>query len=49
GLSYALSGDQVSARDWMNQAAKLAEEYGDGQRYHHKLELLMNPSAAADR
>ncbi len=48
GLSYALSGDQDSAKKWMDKAAQLAGQQGDSQRYHHKLELLMNPSAAVD-
>lgn len=49
GLSYALSGDQAAAQEWMDQASQLAAQQGDGQRYHHKLELLKNPSVAVER
>lgn len=49
GLSYALSGDRDSAQEWMDKAAELAAQNGDGQRYQHKLELLMNRSISVDR
>jgi Flp pilus assembly protein TadD len=44
-LSYLMSGDKEEARAWMKKAEEVASQNSDRQKYHHKLDLLMNPDA----
>jgi tetratricopeptide (TPR) repeat protein len=43
-ISYAMSGDQAAAGEWMAQAEELAGE-NDSRRYRHKLDMLMSLEA----
>jgi Flp pilus assembly protein TadD len=42
-LSYLMSGDQETARAWMEKAEAAADKDSDKQRYHDKFELLLHP------
>jgi len=41
-VSYLMSGDKKAAERWMKKAEEVATQEVDRQRYHHKLEWLMN-------
>ena len=41
-VSYLMSGDKKAAERWMKKAEEVAPQEADRQRYHHKLEWLMN-------
>jgi len=41
-LSYLMSGDQETARTWMEKAEAAADKDSDKQRYHDKFELLLH-------
>jgi len=42
GISFAMSGDQIAAQEWMAKAKELAEN-GDKQHYQNKIDRLMSP------
>ena len=41
-VSYLMNGDKKAAERWMKKAEEVATQEADRQRYHHKLEWLMN-------
>jgi len=41
-LSYLMSGEKETAQKWMEKAEEVALESSSKQKYHHKLDLLMN-------
>lgn len=43
-LSYLMSGDKKEAEIWMRKAEERAVELEDRQKYHHKLDLIMQKS-----
>jgi tetratricopeptide (TPR) repeat protein len=44
-FGYLMSGDQKKARKWMEKAEAVAEKEGEKDKYHHKLDMLMQLQA----
>jgi tetratricopeptide (TPR) repeat protein len=40
-FGYLMNGDRQKARKWMEKAEAVAENEGDKDKYHHKLDMLM--------
>ncbi len=45
-ISYLMLGEKQESQRWMQKAEEVAGESPDGQRYHHKLEWLMDQDKA---
>lgn len=45
-LSYLMSGDKKEAELWMRKAQERAVELKDRQKYHHKLDLIMEKASS---